>query len=251
MRIAKLPKRKTLSNLLLAVIVLGLPLLIFATYKITQLITNANADTHPRNVILSNLTPSSITISWTTDSQVVGYIIPVKGGKRMSQILDSRDSKKRYTHYVELTELDPDTKYDFIIKSGSDEYTQENGKNFTFTTAPISSEQVTPNAVYGRVSADIANDTIIYVLTKDKLSYPSSDKVPKNGGWSVDISGLRKLSDNSITKIENSTDLVVVAVSGTRKSGVVEGKPSTILDAQSGLKKWMRAKPREPKKCGR
>ena len=105
--------------------------------------------------------------------------------------------------------------------------------------------------MYGRVSADIANDTIIYVLTKDKLSYPSSDKVPKNGGWSVDISGLRKLSDNSITKIENSTDLVVVAVSGTRKSGVVEGKPSTILDAQSGLKKWMRAKPREPKKCGR
>lgn len=236
MKIAKLPKRRMLSNLALAIIVLGLPLLVFATYKIVQIVSNASADTHPRNVVLSNLTPSSITISWTTDSQVVGYIIPVQGGKRKSQVLDSRDSKKRYTHYVELTELEPDTKYDFIIKSGSDEYTQEDGKNFTFKTAPISSEQVTPNAVYGRVSADVANDTIVYVLTKDKSSYPSSDKVPKNGGWSVDISGIRKISDNSITKIENSTDLVVIVVAGTGKGGVIEGKFSSILDSQGGLK---------------
>lgn len=235
MKIAKLPKRRMLSNLALAIIVLGLPLLVFATYKIVQIVSNASADTHPRNVVLSNLTPSSITISWTTDSPVVGYIIPVKGGRRMTQAIDFRDSKRRYTHYVELTGLDPATKYEFIIKSGNDEYRESNGGKFSFVTAPISSEQITPNALYGKVVNEVSNDTMVYVFTNDKTTYPSSNIVPKNGGWAVDLSSLRKISDNSILKIDNTTHLRIVVISGKSGSGVVDGIYSVIVDGNGGV----------------
>ena len=62
------------------ILVLGIPLTVFAVYKGIQLVTRASGDATPRDVVVTNLTTSALTVSWVTDKAVEGSVIPVLNG---------------------------------------------------------------------------------------------------------------------------------------------------------------------------
>jgi hypothetical protein len=93
-------------------------------------------------VTISNITTVSATITWTTDSKTTGTATL----KNESPVIDTRGNTKRYTHYIELTDLEPSTTYEFTITSGGVDYTSSGGSAFTFETAPITADAPTPNS---------------------------------------------------------------------------------------------------------
>lgn len=236
MRIATVPSKRRKDLIIIAILLIGLPILVFASYQVYQLIAKASVEATPQNVVLSNLTTSSVTVSWTTETNASGSVTPVLNGVEQSPVLDKRGSGKRYTHYVELTNLEPSTQYEFIIISDSKKYSKESEKTFTFKTAHITADTPTPNPIHGSVSGSSGDDVILFAMLKDKSTYPISAVMPRGGNWIMDMSALRNLSDNSLTKVSDSTNIVLISVSGLNKGAVVEGTYLELFDSNGKLK---------------
>ncbi len=236
MEIATIPSKRRKNLIIIAILLVGLPILVYASYQVYQLITRASVEAKPTNVVLSNITTSSVTVTWVTEVSSNGTIIPVENGSEKSPILDRRGSGKRYTHYVEITDLSPDTEYQFIIVSDSKKYTSDGSKNFTFKTAQISSDVPTPNPIHGTVQGNSGDDVLLYAMLKDKSTYPVSTVMPTGGNWIMDISALRKTSDKSLVITSDSTNLVIIAVSGTNKGAILEGTYGELFDSSGKLK---------------
>jgi len=235
MKIARIPSKKQ-NILTLLILIIGLPLVVFASYQVVQIVTKASANTEPKDVLLSNLTTSSITVTWTTDSQTRGTVALVKNGTSQTPILDTRGNTKRYTHFVELTGLEPNTSYSFVITSDSTEYTATDGNKFTFKTASITADTPTPNPIHGTVDGISGDDVLVFAVLKDKSAYPVSATMPSGGNWIMDLSAFRKVADNSLVISNSDTNLVLVVVSKTETGDQLTGAYSELFDSNGKLK---------------
>lgn len=236
MKIARVPSKKR-NILTLIILLVGLPLLVYASYQVVQMVTKAGANTEPKNVLLTNLTTSSITVTWTTDSQTRGTVSAVKNNTEGTPVIDTRGNTKRYTHFVELTGLEPNTTYSFVITSDTTKYTATtSGSKFTFKTAAITAETPTPNPIHGSVTDISGDDVIVFAVLKDKSVYPVSATMPSGGNWIMDLSAFRKISDNSLVISNNDTNIVLVAVSATESGDVFSGSYSELFDSNGKLK---------------
>jgi len=234
MKIARVPTQK--RNIIIIVILLvGLPLLVYASMQVVQLISNASASNQPRNVTMSNITTSSATITWTTDSKTTGSVVLKENGAELSPVIDTRGNSKRYTHFVELTDLEPAQTYSFTINSGGTNYTSSGDASFVFETAPITADTPTPNPIYGSVSGISSDDILIFAILKDKSSYAISATMPSGGNWIMDLSTFRKISDGSLIISSANTNLVLIAVTGTNQGAVLNGSFSTLFDSNGKL----------------
>jgi hypothetical protein len=204
------------------ILVIGIPLTIFGLYKAAQWIITASEDTQPKNIILSNLSTNSIAITWTTSDRVRGSVVPVLNGTEQGTVIDKRGNDERYTHHVKLTDLEPGAEYNFKIISGEDTYTGDSNNEFTFSTANIAAETPSVEQISGRIE-NASDDVIVYVLTKDKTTYPVASPTTSNGNFLVDLSQMRKVSDKTFYSVSDSTEIVVIAVSGVNKSDILEG----------------------------
>ena len=239
MKIAQLPQRQRKQNIILAILLIGLPLLVFAAYQVVQVVSRAGVGSEPKNVVVSNISSSMISISWTTDSTSVGYIIPVENGVKKKQVPDSRSSGRSYTHYVELDNLEANTKYSFLIKSEGKEYSSSDGKNLEFSTMPIVGGLPTPGSISGTLKGTSNDDVLVYAFLSDKSTYPVSPLggvVSKTGGWIISINDSRKISDSTYPLIGKNTNITVVALDGKGKTGKVEGTYEELFDANGELK---------------
>lgn len=216
------------------ILVIGIPLTIFGIYSAVKWFTSAGADTQPHNVILSNLTTNSITVTWTTEEKQLGSVVPILNNSDGSTVIDKRGGSRMNTHYVELKDLEPGTKYNFKIISGSDTYTDTNGNEFSFTTANISTDTPVPKPIHGELDIS-SNDIIVYAFPKDKSTYPVSTIPSSSGNWLIDLSSLRKVSDKSLYQVSDSTELILISSSGVDNGGVVSGTYSDVFDSSGKL----------------
>ncbi len=225
-------QKKQLTTVL--ILVIGIPLTIFGIYKAVQWFTSAGTNTQPNNIAIANLTTSSATITWTTEDKQTGAVVPVLNGKEQGTVTDKRGSSKKYTHYVELTNLEPGTKYSFRIVSGSDIYTSSEGNEFLFSTANISTDTPVPKPIHGQIQGG-NEDTLVYVFPSDKSTYPVVSTPSSNGNWLIDLSSLRRISDKSLYQVSDSTNLTIIAVSGVDDGGVVQGVYTDIFNSSGEL----------------
>lgn len=217
------------------ILVIGIPLTIFGVYKAAQWVITASTDNQPRNIVLSNLSNTSVAITWTTEDRVRGSVVPVLNGTEQGTVIDERGNDERYTHYVELTGLEPGTEYEFKIISGEDTYTGDSNNEFTFSTANIMAETISPKQINGKVENTNGDDMLIYVVTKDKTTYPAVVNTTSRGNWLIDLAQVRKISDNTLYNVSDSTELVIIAVSGVNKAGILEGPLGNLIDSDNIL----------------
>ncbi|MFA5622714.1 MAG: fibronectin type III domain-containing protein [Candidatus Dojkabacteria bacterium] len=220
-------------------LVIGIPLTIFAVYQGIQYLSKASADVTPQDVVITNLTTNSLTVTWFTQSATDGYVIPLLNGVEQSPVRDKRGSGRRTSHYVELRALEPSSKYSFTIVSGGSKYTNSSGINYEFTTAPVGTETPIPNPIHGTVTGISNDDVVVYVFSKNKSTYPVSTTTPSGGNWIVDLSSLRKISDKSIVKITDDTELLLMAKNSTGKGAVLEGSYSSLFDSNGKLNRTL------------
>lgn len=219
----------------IVVLLVGIPLTVFAVYQGIQYFTKAGIEATPKEVIASNITTNSLTISWITEKESDGYVVPILNGSEQNPVRDKRGSGRRYSHYVELKSLEPDTRYSFQIVSDGKKYSSSDGNNFEFTTASVSSETPIPNPIHGTVTGISGDDVVIYTLLKNKSAYPVSTIIPSGGNWIMDLSAFRKISDKTLITVTDDTELILVAKSNLNKGITVEGKYSALFDSNGKL----------------
>lgn len=217
------------------ILLIGIPLTIFAGYKAIQWFTSAGAEAQPQNVIVGNLAQESVVITWTTETKVSGSVVLLENGVETTTAIDKRGNERRYTHYVEFEYLEPSTTYEFKIISGEGTYEGEGTDGYTFTTPNVAVEQPTPVAASGEVEGNWGDDVLVYVTTKDKSVYPAVTILNSSGTWLVDLSVMKKVSDKSVYQVSPSNSLVVAAVSGVNDGGIAEGEYGEIFNSDSIL----------------
>ncbi|HHZ92584.1 TPA: hypothetical protein EYN65_19195, partial [Candidatus Poribacteria bacterium] len=138
----------------------------------------------------SNVSATSVVISWVTDQKpesVVNYGLT----KALGQT--AHDSRKAFTHWVEITGLTEDTDYYFEVISGT---TTDNndGEYYTFRSAQFGIG--VPYTLYGQLtdgeSASAVAEAIVEVslLRSQSVSSHLTVLTDENGFWYVNLGNL-------------------------------------------------------------
>ncbi len=154
---------------------------------------------------LVNVTESSATLAFVTSrpEKVVAFAsesdnIGMFGNKM--KYYDVRDMEEetlksntpRFTHFIKLADLKPETTYYYGLKSNGGVYKE---KGYSFTTPSVQENITTPDIVYGIVKqgdeAMVTDGVVVLTkISKDQTSQAVGGIITSNGSYSVDVSGL-------------------------------------------------------------
>ena len=216
------------------VLLLGIPATIFAVYKGVEYLSQATGDPTPEQVVISNVTNVSIVLSWYTQKEVEGYVIPVLDGVEKAPVADKRGAGKRLSHYVELRSLEPDTEYSFILMSDDQKYESGTTGAYKAKTLNVGTETPSPVEVHGFLEGSSIEDSIVYILFENKSAYPVSTVVSSSGSWMVYLY-TNNIDDESIVKVTADTKLVLMGRKDLANGAVLEGTFSALFDSNRKL----------------
>lgn len=219
-------KRKRRIVIAAIVAAILIPVSVAAFFIVRDWRSRASPTEKPQEVRISDLTQSSLVVSWITpETATEGWIqyseqSGVEQGSPIAQ--DDRDVRSgtiegRTTHYVTISNLEPGTKYYFIIGSGSDTYKDENGAEFEFVTADFTDDSIpTPDPVYGSVSNGQNQGAIVYVTLSEgsDKSFPVSALTNDSGNFEIDLSHIRTATLESKFNYTDETEMTIFAQGG-------------------------------------
>lgn len=236
MKIATVPSKNRKQLIIVVTLLLGIPLVLFASLEVAQWVTRASVEPEPTNVLFTNVGTQEFTVSWVTDTTSTGSVIPIVNGQDGAPLIDTRGSRKRKTHYVTQRALEPNTNYSFTILSNEERYGSDGLETFSFKTPTVVSTAPTANPVSGSVSGVNNEDGMVFISTMDKDVYAVSSVVSKGGTWNIDLSSLRKISDGSYIIVRENDRLVIVAVVAPDKGAFLQGTFGELFDSNGVLK---------------
>lgn len=199
-----------------------------------QLIPEAAASPMPQGVVLSNITDTSFTVSWTTMIPATGFIKLTSQGKSDIIILDSRDKNKssqnkRTVHYVVVDSLIAAQTYKFVIGVDNGQFDQ-NGSPFSAQTVKTLSSAPQSDIGSGVIlsgNGQAAEGVIVYVqLPSGQLASALSGS---GGGWAVPLSTIRSENGDSWLSYDLSATVYAVKVDGG-PDGIAEAILTTAID---------------------
>lgn len=123
----------------------------------------ATGESEPNDIRVSNITDSSLTVSWTTDGESIGFVVWDKG--------TSPADEKGYTHLVTLTGLNPNTDYSYKVSSNGVLF-DNNGIPWQAKTAAEPQINTQPNLISGSVLTATglpAQKALVYVTMGGNL----------------------------------------------------------------------------------
>ncbi len=134
-------------------------------------IGKAAPDTKPQNFMITNITDTSFTAYFSTNSQVEAVLSmsDAKIGKTLT--LDDRDKKtgssqKYYSHHITVFNLNPNSKYFFKLLVGGNEY--QSSAYTAMTANAIAEPPPASNPIFGKIllpGGEIGTDTIVTART--------------------------------------------------------------------------------------
>ena len=145
----------------LSVIVFGLVTGIYLTLQNQIILTKAAPETNPKNITVSNIEDTSVTISWETNQKDKGL---VKYGISSTDE-NSALSETGNIHYVEISNLTPKTTYRYIIVSGK---TKTNPGEFT-TLSPLTPNTLKPLTGSVLDGNQPVQEGLVYLKVSDKI----------------------------------------------------------------------------------
>ncbi|HQG58058.1 MAG TPA: fibronectin type III domain-containing protein [Candidatus Dojkabacteria bacterium] len=237
------PKQKN-AIIVFLILLIGIPLTAFATYFAINLITKASIEGIPKDVIVSNVTATSVTVSWFTEVKSEGTVrynvAPVAGQvattPESSPVVDTRGSGARYTHFVEITGLEPETNYTFIVTSDGKDYVLESGYSFAFSTLAVDTYAPVPDPVYGSIAGSPSDDTIVFITTGGSTkTHPVSALVRTGGNWIADLSTLKKVSDGSTLDFTDTTEIIILGQNENGNGFIYKGNYGDTFESSGKL----------------
>lgn len=178
----------------------------------------ASPETTPKNLKITNVTDTSFTVSWVTDSKTPGYVkYGTSASNLTTTITDDRDQISGsvglfMTHHVTVRSLNAQTTYYFKIGTGTSELYDNSGSPYqTQTTSAISASAKT---IYGNVLSPDTGSTggaLVYI-TGDTIS-PLSTIAQSSGSFVLSLAIARSKDGQSSANISDDTKISVLIVS--------------------------------------
>lgn len=231
------PRQRTRYFWTTIILILLLPITAFAAVMVIRYFIGASGETTPKNVIISNITSNSVSISWTTDSQSTGSVTVNSGKGDTAPFVDIRGTDQRKTHHVDIVDLEPSKDYSFTILSSDKRFGDEKGKSYKFRTSPVTSQTPVPKPVYGSVEGTDKNDVVVYIVVEgDKKVYPASSATTATGKWIVDLSALRDPASKDLVNVSSNTNIQIIAKGVDTLGGSINGTYQDLIDEEGQLK---------------
>lgn len=184
----------------IVILIGGLVAGILLVGKPQSLLTKAGPTSVPKNVKVSNKRAESVTISWTTDVPVTGLLKYSDNPSNLSLPgADTRDQVSGTagvftTHYVVLTNLNPDKTYYFEIVGGSASY-NDNDKPYQVRTGAktsLGAEDLISGKIISNEGQGI-DGVVVYVEVDGGETLSA---LTENGGvWQLDLGQIRDIKD--------------------------------------------------------
>lgn len=210
-------------------------ILIVQTTNTQTFLPRASPETTPKNLRITNLSDTSFTVSWITDSKTTGLI---KLGTNQNALNDSAGDDRDQTsgtvglfktHHVTVKGLKPSTLYYYRISTGSKELYDNNGKPYTTTTTA----SITPGSqtIYGqvRLSSNLAASGALVYVESESLA-PLSGIVQTSGSWVISLAQARTRDNSGAASISSDTQLSFLIIDAT--DGAVYTSKATFGQAQ-------------------
>lgn len=206
-----LNKFKIPTLLGLSIIFIGIVSGVFLVLREQSIVSQASPDLTPQNIEVTNITDSSVTISWQTNEPASSFINVGRDSPSGQTILDDRDNSSpapRLIHYVTVKNLEADTSYQYKIFSS-----KISTDVFKFQTAPQAAAQNGFQPVIGSV---LEEDLPL----KDGVAYLSiagasaqSTLIKSLGNFVIPISQMRKedLSDIYTPSQDSSAKITIIS----------------------------------------
>ncbi len=200
----------------LSIIIIGLVAGLSLVFKNQTFLTKAGPNITPSNITTSNIENSTVTISWQTDTETIGFVTFGKNSPTEQTATDDRDSstpQKYKTHHVTLKNLNPQTTYLFIIGGGK--------KNYSFSTAPSTNSTNNLKPIIGTISDNgkPLNSGIVYLTTQDAIV--QSTIIKNLGNFIIPINNVRTLDLSSVAKFLPETVFKLIILGENEKSTTV------------------------------
>jgi hypothetical protein len=210
----KIPKRiPTFLGIILIIIILSIVAIIRNN---TLAPSRASGSQEPKKVHISNVTESSFTISWLTESQATGTILISTFNKNNQIYFDERDAEGklgRYTtHSVTVKDATPETQYSIKILSNGNQYVNNN-QSYTILTPqvlPLNSNGLGP--AYGTVlTTDGARavGSLVYLTIEGGQEFSALTK--PSGLWLIPLNQTRTNDFKQYLPISNRMTETIAA----------------------------------------
>jgi hypothetical protein len=213
------------SGILVLLLALGLTLMLSRNTAI--FVTKATVGSVPKNMLVSNITATSFTVSYVTDESTMSTVAYGAEPNLGEIALDLRDQqlgepKEHRVHYITVQNLLPGTKYYFSITSGAQVVT-DNGSPFEVTTAQ---QDTTPPPANGTLSGSVALDDgsfpsegIIYASSE--TSQLVSTIIQPDGSYSLPLKELRTKDMTSYLPLTGDTKINIQITNGLQESTAI------------------------------
>lgn len=213
-------KSKVPTILAIFILTIGVGVGVFLLQRTQTFRLGASGENSPKNVRITNLTATSLTISWTTDKSTVGYV--KYGSSSPTEVAHPTDESASFIHSITISNLNPQTSYSIIINNNGDDY-NNNDLPWQATTASTLAPPTTSQIISGKVllaSGEPAANVLVYATTSG--ASPLSTTTSASGEWNIPISNARTTLLNSYITVTDTTLLEIF----------VEGGPLSIATAQ-------------------
>ena len=187
-------------------------------------VSKATVGSEPKNIQVSNLSDTSFSVSYTTDTSVVGTISYGIDPATPGIALDDRDEQTGHSiehqvHFITIKNLKPTTRYYYVIDSGSQK-AENNGSPYEITTAAtLANRQTGQPTVSGTVSLNDGSspsEGIITVSTDN--SAPLAALIGTDGSYNIPLSQLRDTTGSTLAALTSETVLNLQVQTPTEQS---------------------------------
>lgn len=209
-----------------------IPVTVYAVMYITEIRTKASPTEKPQKIEITNISDSSINISWITQTKkTIGLVKYGASTKLTNTAFDIRDTKdtngEYFNHYVELTNLSASTTYYYTIVVGGKEYKKENEDYSNFKTGSTLSTIPTPLPIKGKVADPSSGneEIIVYIyLENDRNISSKLSALTSSRQYVLDLANLRTSDLSETYTLLDGATIYVLAQGGDRGEGSVTTK---------------------------
>ena len=163
----------------------------------------ASPQTTPKKIKLTNVSDTSFTVSFLTEEATVGFIkYGTQDNQLKSQASDDRDQLsgvigKFPSHHITVRGLKPNTKYFYLLGTGSGATFDNKGQAFVVSTAQRGGTPSAAKTAYGSVLTSAggpAEGALVYLAVEG--TGEMSSLVKSSGSWAIPLSNSPKSDCN-------------------------------------------------------
>ena len=214
-------KEKKIPTIIgIIVLIIGLAAGVFLVTQGQNIFLKASPEIAPAQMSVTNISDTSLTISWTTQKETSGFI---KYGETTSPDLTLADDRDQLTgqtgsfstHYITLANLKPNTSYYYQIGSGGRSFDNE-GKPYEAKTAPVAQGLLPPSdpasGTINKQDGTPADGAIVYLSMANTSQL--SALVRSSGAWLIPLNTARASDLNSFANYDKQAQVIEITVVG-------------------------------------